>query len=533
MTTTSPPSTAGAPSVPFALTNAKIIATITLGDLSHIYDGTTKPVTSTTSPLGLTVVVTYTGTSGTTYPASQTAPANAGTYQVDAAINDAIYGGTQSGTLVIGKAPATITLGNLSQIYDGTTKPITSTTSPLDLTVVVTYTGTSGTTYAASQTAPTNGGTYQVDAAINDTNYQGSATSTLTVNKASTTSITTEIHDASETVITAAASGSSVHDKATVAGSFGMPTGAVDFAVYANLNCDNPGTAAGTVLLDGSGVAHPSDSATVTSSGLSFKAHYNGDTNYNAADSACEPLRILCTSTGSTDWSSTSTWSCGHVPVDPDQVVIASGHIVVLSADVTHNGPITLDGNLDTGASILTLGPSATLSGSGEVIGTVRRAGPAAGAALFFNNVPTTLNFTTAPTEMDVKLTKAAHPNANAAGGGAWMLARYYTLTPTGSVDATVCLGYQDGELGTIAEDQLRLCRWDTGAGQWSCLTRSASSSTTNNTVCADDVTQFSDWTLGAVGPNAVTLREFRASAPTFDLGAWVADLLRRLGVTR
>ncbi len=44
-----------------------------------------------------------------------------------------------------------------------------------------------------------------------------------------------------------------------------------------------------------------------------------------------------------------------------------------------------------------------------------------------------------------------------------------------------------------------------------------------------------SEFTLGATAgsPTAVTLSSFRSTAPTFDLAAWVADLLRRLGGTR
>ena len=216
------------------------------------------------------------------------------------------------------------------------------------------------------------------------------------------------------------------------------------------------------------------------------------------------------------------------MPDGTEQVTISSGHTVSLSGDVTQNGPIVLDGNIDTGAHVLTLGAAATLSGAGDIIGTARRTSPATGAALFFNNVPTTLNFATAPSQMDVKLTKASHPNANAAGGGSLMLPRYYTLTPTDSAAATVCLGYQDSELGAITEAALRLCRW-TGTG-WSCPVRAASSSTANNTVCADGVNTFSDWTMGAVGPTAITLREFRAAAPQFEPAAWLAELLRRWG---
>ena len=126
-----------------------------------------------------------------------------------------------------------------------------------------------------------------------------------------TATVTTEIHDASHNVITSASIGSSVHDKATVAGSVGTPTGTVDFTVYANTTCTGPGTAAGTVTLDGSGIAYPSNTATVTSSGLSFKAHYNGDASYNAADGACEPL----TATKLTPTVSTQIHDASHIGV--------------------------------------------------------------------------------------------------------------------------------------------------------------------------------------------------------------------------
>jgi uncharacterized delta-60 repeat protein len=234
-----------------------------------------------------------------------------------------------------------------------------------------------------------------------------------------------------------------------------------------------------------------------------------------AEDYTVHIVSQTCVSTGSTAWSSAGTWTCGRVPDGNEPVTIASGHTVSLSGNVTQNGPLTLTGDLDTGVNVLTLGASASLSGAGDIIGTVRRTGPAAGSALPFNNQATTFNFTTAPTQLDVTLTKAAPPNANANGGSAFMLPRYYTLTPTGSVNADVCLGYQDSELGSITESQLRLCRW-TGTA-WSCPARSISSSTATNMVCADGVTDFSNWALGAVGPTAVTIQGFSVASQPID----------------
>ena len=70
------------------------------------------------------------------------------------------------------KAPATVTLSNLSQTYTGAALMPTATTNPAGLAIVWTN---------APQTAA---GTYAVTATVSDPNYQGSATATFTINKA-------------------------------------------------------------------------------------------------------------------------------------------------------------------------------------------------------------------------------------------------------------------------------------------------------------------------------------------------------------
>src|SRR5207249_6474301 len=109
----------------------KAPATITLSDLLQTYDGSPKSATATTSPLGLTgVSVTYTG--------SPTAPTNAGSYALVASLTHANYEAPNAtGTLVINKAPATITLSDLIRTYDGSPKSTTATTNPRGLTGAV------------------------------------------------------------------------------------------------------------------------------------------------------------------------------------------------------------------------------------------------------------------------------------------------------------------------------------------------------------------------------------------------------------
>ena len=74
------------------------------------------------------------------------------------------------------KLPATVTLADLAQTYDGAPRNASATTDPAGLAVEITYDG--------SATAPTAAGTYAVVATVVDDVYSGSASGTLTVAKA-------------------------------------------------------------------------------------------------------------------------------------------------------------------------------------------------------------------------------------------------------------------------------------------------------------------------------------------------------------
>ncbi|HPG00579.1 MAG TPA: MBG domain-containing protein, partial [Kiritimatiellia bacterium] len=89
-----------APTVTNTFAVALAFADVFLGDLSQTYDGTPRVVTATTDPAGLSVDITYDG--------SSTAPTAAGSYSVTGSINDATYEGVQTGTLVVAKASQSI-----------------------------------------------------------------------------------------------------------------------------------------------------------------------------------------------------------------------------------------------------------------------------------------------------------------------------------------------------------------------------------------------------------------------------------------
>lgn len=93
-----------------------------------------------------------------------------------AAITATNAGGSTTGTLEITvvKANATVTLGSLSAMYDGNPHAATATTHPAGLTVDFTYNG--------DPAAPIYPGTYTVIGTIDDPDYVGTATATLTIN---------------------------------------------------------------------------------------------------------------------------------------------------------------------------------------------------------------------------------------------------------------------------------------------------------------------------------------------------------------
>jgi len=103
---------------------------------------------------------------------------SAGLFTATTAVGPAVVTATSSplsgiASVTVNPAPATVTLGSLTQTYDGSPKPVSHTTTPAGLAVAVTYAG--------SSTAPNAVGSYAVVATITDPNYQGGTTGTLVI----------------------------------------------------------------------------------------------------------------------------------------------------------------------------------------------------------------------------------------------------------------------------------------------------------------------------------------------------------------
>jgi hypothetical protein len=212
-------------------------ATVTLGSLAQAYTGAVKSATATTTPSGLTVDFTYDG--------SASAPTNVGSYAVVGNINSTNYSGSATGTLVISKGAATVTLGSLAQAYTGAAKSATATTTPSGLTVDFTYDG--------SASAPTNVGSYAVVGTINSANYSGSATGALVISKGAATvtlGSLAQAYSGAAISATATTAPSGLTVDFTYDGSASAPTNVGSYAVVGTINSENySGSSTGTLVI--------------------------------------------------------------------------------------------------------------------------------------------------------------------------------------------------------------------------------------------------------------------------------------------
>ena len=161
---------------------ARATQTITFGALPGKTFGDAPFAAGGTASSGLTVSYASSNTNVATVSGGTISVVGTGTATITA---------TQSGnsnceaatpvaqTLTVAAANASVTLGNLSQTYDGSAKTATVTTDPPGLAVTVTYDG--------STTPPSMGGSYAVVATVTEPNYSGTASGTLVIARASQT----------------------------------------------------------------------------------------------------------------------------------------------------------------------------------------------------------------------------------------------------------------------------------------------------------------------------------------------------------
>src|SRR5487761_2311706 len=149
------------------------------------------------------VTLTYTGTGGTTYGPSTTAPTAPGTYSVmpsaasvvvtpgaDQSLYSTTYAYTPGTLVIVATAKVTVTVSDVAITAGDAVNPVVSVSglaagdSATLTSVTLTYTGTGGTTYGPTTVAPTAAGTYLITpsaatVAITPSGDQGNYSATI------------------------------------------------------------------------------------------------------------------------------------------------------------------------------------------------------------------------------------------------------------------------------------------------------------------------------------------------------------------
>jgi hypothetical protein len=143
---------------------------------------------------------------------------------------------------------------------------------------------------------PTTSGSYAFQATYSGNGSYNSKVGPcepLTVNKIDP-SVSTDIHNGSDAVVTSVDAGTTVHDKATVTGTVGTPTGTVTFEWFTNGTCaPSAADTSSSFALSGGIVDATTFTQTPNTSGsYAFRATYSGDGAYNSKVGPCEPLTV-------------------------------------------------------------------------------------------------------------------------------------------------------------------------------------------------------------------------------------------------
>jgi hypothetical protein len=358
-------------SSPLTQTVNKLPATVALKNLLASFDGAAKSAGADTLPAGLPVTFTYNG--------SATAPTAVGSYTVVATVNDPIYQGSTTGTFVIQKGTAGISITNVNRLFDGFPKPVAVTTTPAGLPFTISYNG--------SGTAPSAIGSYPVVVTIDSPDYQGTANDTLVISAAAVTTTTLASSANPSPFLTPPTF------TATVSSASGTPGGEMQLLI------DNVLFEAKQV--DGSGVATFSPPASLLAGGSrSIRANYNA----NGAVAAYAPSNTTITQvvekadlTVTLDAETLSQTFNGSARVVTASVTPPATHANV-QIDITYDGSSIPPINAGTYPVLATINdPSLQGSASGTL--TVSK------AAVALESGPLTVGYTGQPISPTLRLT--------------------------------------------------------------------------------------------------------------------------------
>ncbi len=345
-----------------SLSIGKSTPTLSVTNSPATYSGITQAATVAGSVSGTVSNVTYTGTSGTTYGPTTTAPTGVGTYAVTAnfAPTDSTdynsLTAASAGNFIIAKATATLTVTNTPVTYNG--NPQTATVSAGAVAGTV-----SNVRYNASATVPTSAGTYAITADFTPTDttdyntLTGVSAGNFVINKATPT-LTVTNSPVTYTGSPQAATVSAGSVAGTVSnvrynGSATAPTTVGTYTITANFvptdttdyNSVTAGSAGSfvigkaspTLTVTNSPVTYTGNpqAATVSSGGVAgtvSSVKYNGSATAPTS-AGTYAITANFTPTDTTDYNSVTGGSAGNFVINQ-----ATPTLTVTNSPVTYNG---------------------------------------------------------------------------------------------------------------------------------------------------------------------------------------------------
>lgn len=194
-----------------------------------------------------------------------------------------------------------------------------------------------------------------------------------------------------------------------------------------------------------------------------------------------------------------------------DNLTVNRANGISLGGDVSVGGTLTLtSGTVVTGSNKLNVtnnAAGAVVITGGSVNGEIERAIAASSTGSYiFANANTSL--TPDGSQGSVTVSVKAFPNTFIpVGDSSKAIKRYYTITPSGALTATVRLAYEDSELNGLTETSLSLWRYN--GTSW-VDEGSVQNDPINNWAEQTDISTWSDWTLAEVGgPLPIQLASF------------------------
>jgi alpha-tubulin suppressor-like RCC1 family protein len=233
---------------------------------------------------------------------------------------------------------ATVTLGNLNQLYTGSAITPTVVTIPSGLTVNLTYNG--------SPNAPTNVGSYTVIGTVSDPNYYGSGTNTMVINPNATVTLTNlkQAYTGSAISVTASTTPPGLTVNLTYNGSPNAPTNVGSYIVIGAISTPNyAGSATNTLVINPNATvtltnlnqAYTGSAISVTASttppGLMVNLTYNGSPNAPVNPGSYTVIGNI--STPDYAGSATNTLVITPLTMTPASQVVAVGGTLTLGRD--------------------------------------------------------------------------------------------------------------------------------------------------------------------------------------------------------